>query len=353
MMSETEEFPGSAQRPLRPMGCAYRGLRRDREVRLSFPAPATCCYKAESPSPVAMAHQEAYCLSAENHIYCPVFQALHPIPLPAAIAAPPEPLLNRRQRLTAIAVLGLVLVSALLFVLSQRGNPGPTNVGVNLTATAFARLPAITPTPTPTIAPTATATPLPSATPTPTASPTPTATSTPSPTPTPVIPRLQLVGQSATVYSQPSVYYQVLATLTPVEVGLALMGQSNNGEWWQVCCLPGGETGWVRQVEANSLPPTAAIPSVESPIPQALVTTSSQNMRRGPGTVYPVIGITKTGDAFDIIGENQAKDWWQVCCVNGTPGWLFKASLTVVGDTSLVPLSLAPPTPTPTLPPAP
>lgn len=338
--------------PVRAASCMYRGLARDREVRLSFPAPATCCYKAQPPGAVAMSHQESFCLSAQ-HINCPVFEAAQPVPLPPTIAAPPERGGRRRLLVGMAGLIGLALIAVALLWVSGRGRsktpgvtPGETPTGVNLfalTLTAAAQ-PSITPTPPPTRTPTPTATTLPSPTPTPTSMPTPT------PTPTPVISRLQAVGDSVTVYTLPNSYYPTLATLTGTGwAELVVTGQSGDG-WWQVCCVAGA-TGWVSPLEAEA--DAAAIPAVANPVPQAAASGSGANVRRGPGTVYPIIDTIRDGAVVTIIGRNNAADWWRVCCVRDEPGWVFGQAVTTTGDVSLAPISPAPPPPAPTATPLP
>lgn len=351
MSQSVNEPPRSAgPTPLHGAGCTYRGLGRDREVRLNFPAPATCCYKAQPASPIAISHQESFCLTSQ-HVNCPVFRMAQAGPLPPTIAAPPEKRGRRRIMVAFIGLVGLALIAVALLWLSGRGRSKPPATAAAatvtpvdlfaLTLTAAAR-PSITPTRTPTRTPTAT----PTVTPSPTATP----TTLPTPSATPVIPRLQAVGDSVTVYSLPNIYYPALDTLTGDGwAELVVSGQSGDG-WWQVCCIA-GQTGWVSPTEADA--DATDIQIVANPAPQAVVSTSGANIRRGPGVVYPIMDTIRTGDSVVIIGRNNAGDWWRVCCVEGEPGWLFAQAVTTTGDVSLAPLSPAPPTPSPSATPAP
>lgn len=74
------------------------------------------------------------------------------------------------------------------------------------------------------------------------------------------------------------------------------------------------------------------------------VTQDAINVRTGPGTEYGLGGNANTGEAFDIIGKNQSGDWWQVCCVNGEPVWIF-GQLATVTNTENVPVAAAPAAP--------
>ncbi len=46
-------------------------------------------------------------------------------------------------------------------------------------------------------------------------------------------------------------------------------------------------------------------------------------MRGGPGTAYAKVGVASLGDVFEVTAKNEQGDWWQVCCFDGQPGWLF------------------------------
>ncbi len=81
--------------------------------------------------------------------------------------------------------------------------------------------------------------------------------------------------------------------------------------------------------------PAAAEPAA---IARLTVTQDGINVRTGPGTEYGIGGNASTGEAFDIIGKNQAGDWWQVCCVSGEPVWIF-GQLATVANTESVPVA--------------
>lgn len=115
---------------------------------------------------------------------------------------------------------------------------------------------------------------------------------------------------------------------------------------------------------ATSEPPS---PTPESK-PVAVVSGTAQvNTRSGPGTAYPVVRQVTRGTELEIIGRNQAGDWWQICLERSGPGeacsssqaaWIVGRLVTVQGPTDSVAVAAdipAPPTPRPqpTSPPAP
>lgn len=64
-------------------------------------------------------------------------------------------------------------------------------------------------------------------------------------------------------------------------------------------------------VEATPVP---AATTVVSP-----TTTTDANLRAGPGTEFPVIGGTVTGQTINIVGRNADATWWRL----DNTGWLF------------------------------
>jgi len=56
----------------------------------------------------------------------------------------------------------------------------------------------------------------------------------------------------------------------------------------------------------------------------ATVTVATLNVREGPGTSFPSIGVLRAGDEVQVLSRNQDNTWWVVCCVAGTDsqGWV-------------------------------
>ncbi|MBI3958708.1 MAG: SH3 domain-containing protein, partial [Chloroflexi bacterium] len=96
--------------------------------------------------------------------------------------------------------------------------------------------------------------------------------------------------------------------------------------------------------------PTATPTDPPPPAARMTITNQAANVRRGPGTEYPVIGSVSQGMQFDVTGKNPAGDWFQFCCVNGEVGWMF-SQLATVENAQLVAVAAdipaAPPTPVP------
>jgi hypothetical protein len=93
-----------------------------------------------------------------------------------------------------------------------------------------------------------------------------------------------------------------------------------------------------------------------------LTANQTINVRGGPGTNYAKIGELTAGQSFDILGKNNAGDWYQFS-FDGQQGWVRQDSVTLNGDAGMVQIAqniLAPPPtarpappPQPTAPPAP
>ncbi len=100
-------------------------------------------------------------------------------------------------------------------------------------------------------------------------------------------------------------------------------------------------------------PPTNTTASGQ---PAVRVNTPTLNVRQGPGTNYPVVGVLSQGDQVPLVGRNADSSWWAVAYGSGT-AWVFAGLTTTEGSTERLPLVAAPPPPpatnTPVVTPAP
>lgn len=60
-----------------------------------------------------------------------------------------------------------------------------------------------------------------------------------------------------------------------------------------------------------------------TPVPKLTVKQDAVNVRLGPGTEYGLAGTVNQGQEFTIVGRNESKTWWKICCVNGQEVWVF------------------------------
>lgn len=96
---------------------------------------------------------------------------------------------------------------------------------------------------------------------------------------------------------------------------------------------------------ANVSSPSPA-PTINGP--QVTILSATLNVRGGPGTTYPLVGVLKESDVVAIVGRNADRSWW-VIQSGPLRGWIINSPtyMTVSGDTSGVPLVAAPPSPIP------
>ena len=63
--------------------------------------------------------------------------------------------------------------------------------------------------------------------------------------------------------------------------------------------------------------------------PSVLARQGTINVRRGPGTSYPVAGQLRIDESLPIIGRNADGTWWQVRTATGTAWVAASVSITV------------------------
>lgn len=81
--------------------------------------------------------------------------------------------------------------------------------------------------------------------------------------------------------------------------------------------------------------------------PRLTITGDSVNVRGGPATTFDLLGAVVKGSDFQLLARNAQGDWWQICCLNGQPGWVFGELATVENAESV---AVAADVPTPVLP---
>ncbi|HIC89525.1 MAG TPA: hypothetical protein EYP04_09005 [Anaerolineae bacterium] len=205
--------------------------------------------------------------------------------------------MQNNNRMTIIIGVLVVLLSAAVGFLVPLGAGSGGRRAMLATATALAAM-LHTPTPTPTSTPVATRRliqPPASAT---TISPTHTPSATPSPRPTATPTRVQ----------PPTVTPTLLPTATPTATPSPV-----------------------------PVPTEAAAPAIEA-TPSLEVIVNSLRVRAGPGTDFPVIGAARLGDTFAVVGVNETKNWWQICCIGARKGWLYGQFVQLQGDYENVPV---------------
>jgi LysM repeat protein len=116
--TETDSLPGLSSQlirlgPVEPPAkiCPCLGLQDDPETRFSFPAQRNACHRAATPSPLTLAHQASYCLSAEYR-HCPVFR--YNAHLAAGPRRPGVAMLRRQLPLAAVLLLSTAILLGLL-----------------------------------------------------------------------------------------------------------------------------------------------------------------------------------------------------------------------------------------------
>ena len=346
-------------------GCPHFGIVGDPDTRSLYPSSQGCCYRAEPPEVVKLAHQQSHCLTAQYEA-CPMFRQREPQPLPSSLRGTMPKVAASEGNNTSgvgrgIALIMLVLlvggIGSIWFLTNTEAAEEPVGMA-GLAAATASRTATVTPEPTatatllaetavilPSSTPAASPTPRNSPTPLPTATPSPAATATmpptPSPTATPVVYPFALLDETdLALRTGPGVGYPLLGRIAEAGALVEIVGRSGNGRWWQVCCLQ-GEAGWVRRDELPVSGAEAATPAPTVDIeilPQAIVQAARLNVRQGPGTDFEVVGLVELDDRYEVIGRNEDDSWWQICCINEENGWVTAEAIAITGQVTEVPV---------------
>jgi SH3-like domain-containing protein len=162
-----------------------------------------------------------------------------------------------------------------------------------------------------------------------------TATATPTPTAivTATAPFTSTPRALATVSITPAA--TVAATATPSATAAAtstpqpVTSLIESSPWAALLSGAAGQT-----ITATLAAPTPT----PAPAGQAIVTSQQANLRGGPGMAFDVLATARQGDTLDVTGSDAVQNWWQVCCVDGKPGWVSRTIVRFQGDAQAVPV---------------
>lgn len=95
---------------------------------------------------------------------------------------------------------------------------------------------------------------------------------------------------------------------------------------------------------ATPVPPAATL--TPTPIVSAEVTLYALNVRQGPDTNFPRLGIVRMGQRLTVLARNDEGTWLRVCCVDGQEGWVSRAYVKLSQPLEAIPVATdIPPTP--------
>ena len=161
------------------------------------------------------------------------------------------------------------------------------------------------------------------------------------------------------VRSGPGVNYPAYG-IAPADSSGRIIGVSQDGAWWVVRVDPnkvGTGYGWVA-AQYTSASNTQGVPVIANPQPAVPVepvppssgsptamATDYVNVRTGPGTTYPVLGVAAPGATALVTGKSADSAWWQVSvpttAISSGQAWV-SASYVVTSNTQDVPVVDAP-----------
>ncbi len=174
------------------------------------------------------------------------------------------------------------------------------------------------------------------------------------------------VLQPVYVRQGPGETYAAYGAAQPGQTALVI-GRSEDAAYWVVRVnpqlIPSG-FAWVQAslVQASNVenapviaapvaPPTSApVPPPSTAGAPTATATAAVNIRTGPSTAYPVLGVAQPGQTAEITGVSQDGGWWQIRVSTSVSSdglaWV-SGDYTSVVNTTNVPVVTAPPAPPP------
>lgn len=126
--------------------------------------------------------------------------------------------------------------------------------------------------------------------------------------------------QNANLRSGPGKDYALAGSVTAGQA-LKIVAKNKAADWYQLsdgkwiaAFLVTGVPAGLPVAGATTVAPTKAAVATARPAAKASGATANKNanLRKGPGTNYDVGGSTKAGQALEIVGKNEAGDWYQL-----------------------------------------
>jgi hypothetical protein len=81
-----------------------------------------------------------------------------------------------------------------------------------------------------------------------------------------------------------------------------------------------------------------------------IVEADKVNVRKGPGTTYPVVGQAARSTRLDVVAKNAQSDWYQVCCLENQQVWIVARLVEAHGPLPAVKVAANIPPPPPATP---
>jgi len=94
--------------------------------------------------------------------------------------------------------------------------------------------------------------------------------------------------------------------------------------------------------------PTPTLVPTSLSQPGGVVTAGGLRLRRGPGTVYGIVGVLYEADELEITAQSAAGDWLAVIATEGRKGWVYATYVDLDVPLDSIPVATEiPPTPAP------
>lgn len=158
-----------------------------------------------------------------------------------------------------------------------------------------------------------------------------------------------IFGPASEPTATPTRAYALVPTFTPTVamVAAAPTPMANPPTPTATVATPITSSATLTTAVAVTVTANQVITPTTAPVSEARLTITGEtvNVRSGPATTFDAIGSAANGEAFPILARNGQGDWWQICCINDQPGWVF-GELATVANADNVAIVDTVPTPT-------
>ena len=125
---------------------------------------------------------------------------------------------------------------------------------------------------------------------------------------------------------------------------LNVLGRTEAGDWWLVCCTTAGQEGWIWSALIATEGVGDELPVQSTPLPAPVAISEVYfKVRDGPASDDPFLALMAPGISYEVKGQTDLGFWLLICCVvEDKEGWIYRESVALNGDVASIPVVSTP-----------